>query len=216
MAICHRACSITLACRRAAACIGFFGEEGSFDVFFSLLIGAVMLLVLEEREHRITAISLGVDFDSWHLDWLRLGRLARPSAPCGIALARGLRLCVCLVQNSPRSSCEPGIGRRHLWCGLRLFTSGNHLGACLLRCGDGLARIVHVSHLIEVRNGCGKARPRCPQLLQLHYLGHGRVRRRDAIHAFGPDFGLDRGHYRPVLPCNPRGGTCRDQSNASH
>src|SRR5271157_5581297 len=39
---------------------GLFGEEGSFDVFFSLLIGAVMLLVLEEREHRITAISLGV------------------------------------------------------------------------------------------------------------------------------------------------------------
>jgi hypothetical protein len=39
---------------------GLFGEEGSFDVFFSLLIGAVMLLVLEEREHRITAISVGV------------------------------------------------------------------------------------------------------------------------------------------------------------
>ncbi len=39
---------------------GLFGDEGSFDVFFSLLIGAVMLLVLEEREHRITAISLGV------------------------------------------------------------------------------------------------------------------------------------------------------------
>ena len=39
---------------------GLFGDDGSFDVFFSLLIGAVMLLVLEEREHRITAISLGV------------------------------------------------------------------------------------------------------------------------------------------------------------
>ena len=38
---------------------GLFGEEGSFDVFFSLLIGAVMLLVLEEREHRITAIAVG-------------------------------------------------------------------------------------------------------------------------------------------------------------
>src|SRR5271165_5630590 len=39
---------------------GLCGDEGSFDVFFSLLIGAVLLLVLEEQEHRITAISLGV------------------------------------------------------------------------------------------------------------------------------------------------------------
>jgi voltage-gated potassium channel len=39
---------------------GLFGEERSFDVFFSLLIGAVMLLVLQERERRITAISLCV------------------------------------------------------------------------------------------------------------------------------------------------------------
>lgn len=39
---------------------GLFGEEGSFDVVFSLLIGAVMLLVFEEREHRVAGISLGV------------------------------------------------------------------------------------------------------------------------------------------------------------
>ena len=39
---------------------GLCGEEGSFDVFFSLLIGAVLLLVLEEREHRIAAISVGL------------------------------------------------------------------------------------------------------------------------------------------------------------
>lgn len=38
---------------------GLFGDRGSFDVFFSLLIGAVLLLVFEER-HRITAMSLGV------------------------------------------------------------------------------------------------------------------------------------------------------------
>ncbi len=159
---------------------GLFGEEGSFDVFFSLLIGAVMLLVLEEREHRITAISLGLDCHSWHLDWLRHGRLGRPSAPRGIALARGLRLCVCLVRNSPCSSRESSVGGRDLWRGLRLSALGNHLGACLLRRGDGLARIVHFIRLVENTNGCRTARPRHPQLLQLHYLGHGGVWRRDA------------------------------------
>ena len=39
---------------------GLLGDEGSFDVFFSLLIGAVMLLVLEEREHRRTAVTFGL------------------------------------------------------------------------------------------------------------------------------------------------------------
>ncbi len=39
---------------------GLFGDEGSFDVSFSLLTGAVMLLVFEERERRIIAISLGL------------------------------------------------------------------------------------------------------------------------------------------------------------
>ena len=39
---------------------GLFGDEGSFDVFFSLLIGAVMLLVLEQREHRRTAVAFGL------------------------------------------------------------------------------------------------------------------------------------------------------------
>ncbi len=39
---------------------GFLGDGGSFDVFFSLLIGAVMLLVLEEREHRRTAVAFGL------------------------------------------------------------------------------------------------------------------------------------------------------------
>jgi voltage-gated potassium channel len=39
---------------------GLFDEQGSFDVFFSLLIVAVLLLVFEEREHRRIAISLGL------------------------------------------------------------------------------------------------------------------------------------------------------------
>ena len=39
---------------------GLFGEERSFDVFFSLLIVAVLLLVFEERGHRRIAVSLGL------------------------------------------------------------------------------------------------------------------------------------------------------------
>ncbi len=39
---------------------GLLGEEGSFDVFFSLLIVAVLLSVFEEREHRRIAVSLGL------------------------------------------------------------------------------------------------------------------------------------------------------------
>jgi hypothetical protein len=39
---------------------GLFDEQGSFDVFFSLLIVAVSLLVFEEREHRRIALSLGL------------------------------------------------------------------------------------------------------------------------------------------------------------
>ena len=39
---------------------GLFDERGSFDVFFSLLIAAVLLLAFEEREHRRIAFSLGL------------------------------------------------------------------------------------------------------------------------------------------------------------
>jgi voltage-gated potassium channel len=39
---------------------GLVNEEGSFDVLFSLLIGAVLLLVFQEREHRRGAFSLGL------------------------------------------------------------------------------------------------------------------------------------------------------------
>lgn len=39
---------------------GLLGEQGSFDVFFSLLIVSVLLLVFEEREHRRLAFSLGI------------------------------------------------------------------------------------------------------------------------------------------------------------
>ena len=39
---------------------GLFDEEGSFDVFFSLLLVAVLLLVFEERRHRRIAFVLGL------------------------------------------------------------------------------------------------------------------------------------------------------------
>jgi hypothetical protein len=39
---------------------GLLDEESSFDVFFSLLIAAVLLLVFEEKEHRRIAFSLGL------------------------------------------------------------------------------------------------------------------------------------------------------------
>lgn len=39
---------------------GLFDEQGSFDVFFSLLIVAVLLLVFDARGHRRIALSLGL------------------------------------------------------------------------------------------------------------------------------------------------------------
>jgi voltage-gated potassium channel len=39
---------------------GLFDDQGSFDVFFSLLIVAVLLLVFEEKSHRRVAFSLGL------------------------------------------------------------------------------------------------------------------------------------------------------------
>jgi hypothetical protein len=39
---------------------GLFDDQGSFDVFFSLLIVAVLLLVFEDREQRKIALSLGL------------------------------------------------------------------------------------------------------------------------------------------------------------
>jgi voltage-gated potassium channel len=39
---------------------GLFDERGCFDIFFSLLIAAVLLLVFEEREHRRVAFSLAL------------------------------------------------------------------------------------------------------------------------------------------------------------
>jgi len=38
---------------------GLLDEQGSFDVFFSLLIAAVMLQVIERREHRRLALTVG-------------------------------------------------------------------------------------------------------------------------------------------------------------
>jgi hypothetical protein len=74
---------------------GLFNEQGSFDVFFSLLIAAVLLLVFEEREHRRVAFSLGLAafLGVWASQWLggSLGRLlligAYLAAACFFAFA---------------------------------------------------------------------------------------------------------------------------------
>jgi len=39
---------------------GLFGERGTFDFFFSLLIVTVLMLVFEQREYRRVAFSLGL------------------------------------------------------------------------------------------------------------------------------------------------------------
>lgn len=39
---------------------GLLGDDRSFDILFSLLIGAVILLVVAERKHRIVAGSVGL------------------------------------------------------------------------------------------------------------------------------------------------------------
>ncbi|NUQ61946.1 MAG: hypothetical protein HUU20_05635 [Pirellulales bacterium] len=39
---------------------GLFDEEGAFDVFFSLLIIAVLLLVFDQKEHRRFAVGFGL------------------------------------------------------------------------------------------------------------------------------------------------------------
>jgi voltage-gated potassium channel len=39
---------------------GLLADQSSFDLFFSLLIVAVLLLVFEEKEHRRVAVSLGL------------------------------------------------------------------------------------------------------------------------------------------------------------
>ncbi|MCR4411208.1 MAG: hypothetical protein NUV77_02145, partial [Thermoguttaceae bacterium] len=56
---------------------GMFDERDSFDVFFSLLIGAVLLLIFEEREHRRVAFLLGLTavLGVWASHWF--GGVAR-------------------------------------------------------------------------------------------------------------------------------------------
>jgi voltage-gated potassium channel len=39
---------------------GVLGERGSFDFFFSVLIGAVALMVFDQREHRRVALVVGI------------------------------------------------------------------------------------------------------------------------------------------------------------
>ena len=110
--------------------------------------------------------------------WLAYGMGGLPGrVPRGIALACGVRLCVRLVQIL-RSSCESSVGRRYLRRGLRLSAPGHHLVACLLRCGNGLAGIVHFFLLGETHNCRWTARPRRASyyiFITLATVGYGDV-----------------------------------------
>ena len=194
---------------------GLFDDQGSFDVFFSLLIIAVLLLVFEEREHRRIAISLGL------------------AAFLGIWVSRGLGGLagqVLLVGAHLLAACFFAFA---LYGILRAIfvkqASGDAIFGAV--CGYLLLGIIWslLYSAVETASpgsfdmpapgnapcrGCATG-PRCSQLLQLHYPGHGGIWRRDADYAFGSDIGLDGGHCRSVLPCDPGGGTCRIQSDAS-
>ena len=69
---------------------GRLDEQGSFDVFFSLLIVAVLLLVFEEREHRRIAFSLGLA--AFLAVWLGHG-IGGPAG--GVLLVGALLLAAC-------------------------------------------------------------------------------------------------------------------------
>jgi len=80
---------------------GLLGEEGSFDLFFSLLIAAVLFLVFEEREHRWMATCAGVvslcglwigyGFGGWAGRMLLVGSLLLAACIFAFALYRILR-----------------------------------------------------------------------------------------------------------------------------
>ena len=121
---------------------GLFDEQGSFDVFFSLLIVAVLLLVFEEKEHRRIAISLGLAafLGVWVSHWF--GGLTGRVLLVGAHLLAACLLRLRLVWDSPCNSRETGVGRRDLWRRVRLPSLGHHLEPSVFRRGDSVSRVV--------------------------------------------------------------------------
>ena len=153
---------------------GLFDDQGSFDIFFSLLIGAVLLLVFEEREHRRIAISLGLAAFLGIWASHGFGGLAGRVLLVGAHLLAVVLFCVRLVRDSPCNLRQTGVGRRDLWRGLRLSSLGDHLEPVVLGCGNSFPGIVPFAGDEKQRcRGCASG-PRHSRLLQLHYPGHRR------------------------------------------
>ena len=88
---------------------GLFGDQGSFDIFFSLLIVAVLLLVFEEKEHRRIAILVRAGRLSRHLGKPRVRRRDGPIRTSRSTFACRMCFCVCFVWDSPCNLCETGV-----------------------------------------------------------------------------------------------------------
>ena len=193
---------------------GLFDDESSFDVFFSLLIGTVLLLVFEEREHRKIAISLGLAalFGIWTSRGF--GGLAGQ-----VLLIGALLLAVGFFAFALYGILRAIFGRRvsgdaifGAVCGyLLLGIIWSLLYSAAETASPGSFRLPETkrSPAVAARSG-----PWHVRVLQLYYLGHGRLRRRDAAHAVGPDIGLDGGRCRSVLSCRPGRRTGRIGSHA--
>ena len=157
---------------------GLFEEEGSFDVFFSLLIAAVLLLVFEEREHRRVAFSLGLAafLGVWASHWLGgpAGRMllvgAYLVAACFFAFALYGILRAILAKQASGDAILAPCAATFCWGSSGAF------------CTPPWRRLPQGPLLCRPRRHrvCDATGPRHPELLQLHYPGHGGIWRRDA------------------------------------
>lgn len=121
---------------------GLFGERGSFEVFFSLLIVAVLVLVFEEREHRRTAISLGLAAFLGLWASHALGGWASRMFLVAADLLAACFFCLRFVRHSPCDPRKTGLGWRDFWRRLRLPALGNYLEPRVPRGGDRCSGVV--------------------------------------------------------------------------
>ena len=160
---------------------GVFGERGSFDVFFSLLIVAVLVLVFEER-------SIGERPFRWTgCLSLASGRAMRWAAgPAGCSWSQPTCwqpvFCLRLVWDSPCDPRRTGVGWTRFLASFAVTCSWELSGACCTPLWRPLLRGRLACRRARRRGRGGATGSRCSQLLQLHYPGHGGLRRRDAHH----------------------------------
>ena len=163
---------------------GLFDEQGSFDVFFSLLIVAVLLLVFEEREHRRIAIVTRSGRLSRHLGGpTAVGGLAGRRAPrrntpaCGRASLRSPCMGFSVQSSRKQASGDAIFGAV---CGyLLLGIIWSLLYSAVETASPGSFIAMPPSARRTMWLLCDLDRGDA-QLLQLHYLGHRGIWRRDA------------------------------------